>query len=133
MPSYFVFQQDAIGSIVGYPAQRGSLYPSGEALHSRSVLPTDPAGTFTLRLQNIIPGSRYRIETVSAGVALAEGVASTNTVNLLLQLYAAGSPYNDLRIKVRNASDTPAYRPFESQALAQPGTVAVYVFQEPDE
>lgn len=133
MPSYFAFQSGARGSIVIYPPQRGSLYPSGEALHGRSALSTDPAGTYSLRLQNIIPGSRYRIETTSAGITLAEGIAETSTTSVTLQLYAAGSPYNDLRIKVRNASGTPTYRPFESQAVAQLGTVTVFVFQELDE
>ena len=123
-------------AIVGttlHPSYRGRVLPAISGFYSRQSLPTDPAGTFTLRLQNIIPGSRYRIETLSAGVMLSEGVASTNTVNLTLQLYAAGSPYNDLRIKVRNASNTPAYRPFESQAVAQQGTVIIFVFQDLDE
>ena len=116
-----------------FPVARGNISPRGALVYSRSLLPTDPAGTYSLHLQNIVPGSRYRVETLSQGVTLSEGVADSSSVILTLQLYATGSPYNDLRIKVRNASGVPAYKPFQSQAVAQLGTVTIFVFQEPDE
>ena len=132
------FYADLIGtSIAGVAVipttTRGRVFAGHGGFYSRQTLPEDAIGTYSLRLQNIIPGSRYRVETVSAGTMLAEGVADSSNVTLTLQLYATGSPYNDLRIKVRNASGTPAYRPFESQAVAQLGTVTIFVFQEPDE
>lgn len=114
-------------------ANRKKTWRASAAFVTLQALPSDPVGTYSLRLQNIIPGSRYRIETLSEGVTLAEGVADSSNVDLTLQLYASGSPYNNLRIKARNASATPAYRPFESQAVAQLGTVTVFVFQELDE
>ena len=116
-----------------HPSVRGRVTPTLMGFYSLQSLPSDPAGTYSLRLQNIIPGSRYRVETLSQGVTLSEGVADSSSVILTLQLYATGSPYNDLRIKVRNASGVPAYKPFQSQAVAQLGTVTIFVFQEPDE
>ena len=116
-----------------HPSVRGRVTPTLMGFYSLQSLPSDPAGTYSLRLQNIIPGSRYRVETLSQGVTLSEGVADSDNVILTLQLYATGSPYNDLRIKVRNASGVPAYKPFQSQAVAQLGTVTVFIFQEPDE
>lgn len=123
-----------VPGITHYPQYRGRVSTNaGGALLSRQTLPEDPAGTYTLRLENIVPGSRFRVEADQSGVALAEGIATQSVVSIPLQLYAAGSPLNSLRIKVRKASEEPYFRPFESQATAQSGVVAVFVFQEPDE
>lgn len=74
-----------------------------------------------------------RVETLS-GEFMDEYLAdSSGSQDRALPLYASGNPLNSLRIKVRNASGTPAYRPFETQATAQLGVVTVFVFQEPDE
>lgn len=95
---------------------------------------TDPIGITTLRLRNVVAGSRVRVEAAGDGATLDEYVASgADTEDRTLSLYASGNPRNYLRIKVRNASSSPAYRPFESQATAQLGVVTVFVFQEPDE
>lgn len=96
--------------------------------------PTDAIGIFTLRFRNLIEGSRVRVEATGDGTTLDEFVATAALIqDRTLSLYVSGSALNDLRIKVRNASGTPAYQPFESQAVAQLGTVTVFVFQEPDE
>ena len=133
MISLVLNKDTAVAGCILHPSYRGKVLPTFAGFFAQQSLPTDPAGTFSLRLQNIIEGSRYRVETLSQGITLSEGVAESSNVILTLQIYAAGSPYNDLRIKVRNASGVPAYKPFESQAVAQLGTVTVFVFQEPDE
>ena len=116
------------------PSERGK---STALLNGSSIgalrLSTDAVGIFTLRLNNTVEGSRVRVETLS-GEFMDEYLAdSSGSQDRVLPLYASGNPLNNLRIKVRNASGTPAYRPFETQATAQLGTVTVFVFQEPDE
>ena len=120
----------------GVAVSRGRLSPvlSGGASFGLFRFSTDAIGVFTLRFRNLVEGSRVRAEVVSTGETLDEFVASADvTQDRTLSLYASGNPRNDLRIKVRKASESPAYRPFESQATAQLGVVTVYVFQEPDE
>ena len=120
----------------GVAVSRGRLSPvlSGGASFGLFRLSTDAIGVFTLRFRNLVEGSRVRAEVVSTCETLDEFVATADaTQDRTLLLYASGNPRNDLRIKVRKASESPAYRPFESQATAQLGTVTVYVFQEPDE
>ena len=122
--------------VVGGAVTRGRASPvmSSGASFGLCRFTSDPIGTFTLRFRNLVEGSRVRTEVTSTGETLAEFVATAAaTQDHTLPLYASGNPSNDLRIKVRKASDSPAYRPFESQATAQLGTVTVYVFQEPDE
>ena len=120
----------------GVAVTRGRMSPvlSGGASFGLFRFSTDAIGVFTLRFRNLVEGSRVRTEVASTGEALDEFVATADaTQSRTLSLYASGNPGNDLRIKVRKASEPPAYRPFESQATAQLGTVTVYVFQEPDE
>ena len=123
-------------SVTVAPGPRGVSFPVGPQISSAGInrLPTDPVGTFTLQFRGIVEGSRVRVETAAEGITLDEFVSTASEIeNRTLSLYASGNPRNNLRIKVRNASGTPAYVPFESQAVAQLGTVIVYVFQEPDE
>lgn len=115
------------------PATRGRTFAAHVGALGVFRLPSDPTGVFTLRLKNLVVGSRVRIETVAEGHELAAFVATAADHDCALDLYASGSPFNDLRIKVRKASDAPTYRPFESQAVAQAGVVTVYVLQESDE
>ena len=118
-----------------FPITRGKSLPGlGEYSNGAVRFSTDPVGIFTLQFRGIVEGSRVRVETVAEGSTLDEFVSTASEIeNRTLSLYASGNPRNNLRIKVRNASGTPAYVPFESQAVAQLGTVIVYVFQEPDE
>ncbi len=120
----------------GVAVSRGRLSPvlSGGVSFGLFRFSTDAIGVFTLRFRNLVEGSRVRVEVASTGETLDEFVATADaTQDRTLSLYASGNPRNDLRIKVRKASESPAYRPFESQTTAQLGTVTVYVFQEPDE
>ena len=120
----------------GVAVTRGRLSPvlSGGAAFGLFRFPTDAIGIFTLRFRNLVEGSRVRVEAADDGTTLDEFVATADTVQeRTLSLYASGNSLNEIRIKVRNASGAPAYRPFESQAVAQNGVVTIFVFQEPDE
>ena len=122
--------------VVGGAVTRGKTSPvmSSGTSFGLCRFTSDPVGVFTLRFRNLVEGSRVRTEVASTGETLDEFVATADAAqDHTLLLYASGNPRNDLRIKVRKASESPAYRPFESQATAQLGTVTVYVFQEPDE
>lgn len=120
----------------GVAAARGRIAPvmSGGCSFGLFRFSTDATGVFTLRFRSLVEGSRVRVETVDTGATVDEFVATAEAIQLrTLPLYASGNANNELRIKVRHASGTPAYRPFESQTTAQLGVVTVYVFQEPDE
>ena len=95
-------------------------------------LPTEPVGIFALTLTNIVVGSRIHVEKQSDGTSFYDAVAATSTVVIPLSVYAAGSAYNDLRIKVRKGSAT-TYQPWETQATAIVGSQSIYVSQIPDE
>ncbi len=120
----------------GIATQRGQIAPilCCGASFGLFRFSTDPVGVFTLRFRNLVEGSRVRVEAAGDGTTLDEFVATAASIqDRTLSLYVSGSTLNDLRIKVRNASGVPAYKPFESQAVAQLGTVTVFVFQELDE
>lgn len=104
-------------ALVGYAPQR---------------LPTDAIGTFSVTLTNIVPGSAVQVET-TAGASLHNGTASATEYVVLLDAYGAGSPLNNLRIKVRKGSAAPFYQPYETLATATPGSASIYVSQIPDE
>jgi hypothetical protein len=119
---------------------RGDMMPLGWIALGVARLPTDPVGTFTLRLKNIVRGSRYRIEVATTG-ALADtdgegdapaGTGTTTDVDITLPYYASGNANNDLRIKVRKGSAATKYLPFETQAVAQAGVVISYISQTAD-
>ena len=111
--------------------QGGAAYPAKG--YSVLTLPTDPIGTFSLTLTNIVVGSRIHIEAQGDGTALHDSVADTANETINLSTYAAGSPYNALRIKVRKGTGSPTYKPFETLATAIVGAQSIYVGQIPDE
>ena len=122
--------------VVGGAVTRGKTSPvmSSGTSFGLCRFASDPVGIFTLRFRNLVEGSRVRVEAADTAEQFDEFIASGDSTQLRsLLLFPSGNPRNDLRIKVRKASESPAYRPFESQATAQLGTVTVYVFQEPDE
>ncbi len=126
-----------------FPLARGNVVHLGGLAVGVARLPTDPVGTFTLTLHNVVRGSRYRIERIgdaslatptgnATGVVPA-GAGDTTDLEITLDYYAAGNANNDLAIKVRKASESPYYRPFDSQAEARAGAVDVFVSQQLDE
>jgi hypothetical protein len=79
-------------------------------------------------LQNVVVGSRYRIEVVSTGVLLFEGTAAASTVTI---------PYTwtanlAIKIRVRKASTAPKYQPFETLGTITEQGVIVFVSQVRD-
>ena len=114
-------------------ARRCSMPAMLASASSRASLPTDPIGTFSLTLTNIVIGSRIHIEAQGDGTALHDSVADTANETINLSTYAAGSPYNALRIKVRKGTGSPTYKPFETLATAIVGAQSIYVGQIPDE
>lgn len=122
-----------LAGTVEWPGSRGVFEPSGLVVFTRQSLPTDPIGTFSLTLTNIVIGSRIHIEAQDDGTTLHDSVADTANETINLSTYAAGSPYNALRIKVRKGTGAPTYKPFETLATAIVGAQSIYVGQIPDE
>jgi hypothetical protein len=98
----------------------------------QASLPTDPIGSMTLTLTNVVVGSAYRIETQADGTLVTQGTAGSSTVVLTLDCYSVGSANNDLRIKVRKGTAAPFYKPFETLATAVVGSLSIYIAQIAD-
>lgn len=101
-------------------------------------LSTEPIGSMTLTLTNVVSGSRYRIERQGDGslatpTGNAEGVAAASTVAITLDYYAPGSANNDLKIKVRKGSAVTRYKPYETQATLSASSQSVFIAQVSDE
>ena len=111
----------------------GRSRPMGLRVSAVAALPSDPIGTFALTLTNVVVGSRIHIETQGDGTALHDSVADTANETINLSTYAAGSPYNALRIKVRKGTGSPTYKPFETLATAIVGAQSIYIGQIADE
>lgn len=105
---------------------------TGIGSFSVAALPTDPLGAFSLTLTNLVIGSAVQIEATD-GTPLDNRTVDTTTEVFSLSAYAAGSPLNNLRIKVRKGSAAPFYQPWETLATATPGSASIYVSQIPDE
>lgn len=95
-------------------------------------LPTDSIGNFTLTLTNLVVGSSIRIET-EAGALIEYRVADATTEVFTAPAYSVGNAANNLRIKVRKASEAPFYIPYETLTTAFVGAQSIYVSQIPDE
>jgi hypothetical protein len=115
-----------------FPLARGNMVDMAAAAFGVARLPTDPVGTFTLTLTNLVVGSAVQVETL-AGAAVENRTASSGTEVFALSAYASGNPANNLRIKVRKGSAAPFYQPWETLATATPGSASIYVSQIPDE
>ena len=112
---------------------RGKIITSASVSLGVCRLPTDPIGTFSLTLTNVVIGSRIHIETQGDGTTLHDSVADATSETISVSAYASGSPYNALRIKVRKGTGSPTYKPFETLATAIVGAQSIYVGQIPDE
>lgn len=116
-----------------FPIGRGNVVDMAAFAIGVCRLDTDPIGNFTLTLNNVVIGSRIHIETQGDGTTLHDSVADATDETIVLSAYASGSAYNDLRIKVRKASESPTYKPYETLATAIAGSASIYVSQIPDE
>jgi len=123
-------------------SKRGPMTANHMASYSEQRLSTDAIGTFTLTLQNVAAGSRFRIERAGdgtlaepTGVAEATNAGTPGTfvnISLTLSLYVGGSANNNLRVKVRKGTAATKFQPFETLSTAQAGTVNAYVAQVAD-
>jgi hypothetical protein len=96
-----------------------SYYTSGN-------LCPDPEDFSAWTLNDAVDG-----EVVANALSPAAYVGTTD-VDLTLPYYAAGNANNDLKVKVRKGSASTKYLPFETQAVAQAGTVISYISQAAD-
>lgn len=115
-----------------FELSRGKFVSLGGLSIGVCRLSTDPVGTFSLTLTNVVVGSRVHVEKQSDGASFYDDVALSSTITIPLSAYASGSPGNDLRIKVRKGSAA-TYKPWETLATAIVGSQSIYVSQIPDE
>lgn len=116
--------------IVGLPTTRGRQYEGPGGFFGLGLLPTDSLGTMQLTIQNVVAGSRYRLEDTTNSSSLVDAIALGGDVLLTLPYY---SPSRVLRLKVRNSSGSPAYQAFETLVTITAANASVYVLQALDE
>lgn len=119
--------------VAAYPDARGVMSIVNMNVLERQTFPTDPVGNMSLTLQNLVVGSIYDIEVFSTGAQIVSGTASAATVPMTVPVYLSGDPKNSLRIKVRKASGSPYYQPYETQAVAAVGAQSIFINQLSDE
>jgi hypothetical protein len=95
----------------------------------RMRLATEAVGAFNLTLTNVVVGSQYEIEDY-LGASITMGTAAASSVALSIPVYAAN---NTIKIKVRKATASPFYQPYETQATAVVGAQSIFVNQLSDE
>ena len=120
------------------PMSRAVEVPDGNSTMLLSTtaierLPTEPVGSFTLTLTNLVVGSSIQIEDQTGANTFHNSVAAATTAVIGLDAFGNGSSKNDLRIKVRKGSAAPFYQPFETLTTAVVGAQSIYVSQIPDE
>lgn len=120
------------GLLTLFGQARGVVVGIGSIALGVSRLPADPIGPLSLTLINLVDGSSIQIEPQAGGATLHNSVVSGTSKTIALQAYSAGSPLNDLRIKVRKGSAAPYYQPYETLAAAIVGSLGIYVSQIPD-
>ena len=122
----------AVGATLG--AGRGKNAPFAFAVSSGTfAFPTDPIGTHTLTLTNVVVGSRVAIRDQANTTTLYDQIAAASTVVITLQVYVFGSALNNWRIRIRKASSGTTYIPYETLMTATVGASSIYVSQIPDE
>lgn len=122
-----------LAGTIALPSSRGLCDNRCGVSFERALLPTDPIGSMSLSLQNVVVGSIYEVEVLTTGTQIAVGTASSSTVALSIPVYSAGNASNSLRIKVRKGSASPYYQPYETQATAAIGSQSIFVNQIIDE
>jgi hypothetical protein len=99
---------------------------------STQRLPSDPLFFAPVTLQNIVVGSRYRLEynDGSDWQLLAQGEAATTTVELS-DIPAYSNPML-IRVRVRKASSAPKYAPLTTFGYLTRDGVNIYIAQQLD-
>ena len=145
----------ALGGTLEYPSTRRPFNVSGLISLSQQGVATDPVGTTTLTLQNVVNGSNVHIETQDGTVSrfdqqYGHGIvqyndsgtdydestvlydAQANTA-IALDVYEQGSALNDIRIRIRKGTSAPYYVPYETQVTLSETPVSIYISQISDE
>lgn len=118
-------------SLGGYSSEDVGPRPWLGMVWGNSRLPTDPIGTFTLTLTNLVVGSAIRIEEADGTLREFRTADATSEV-FSLAAYSSGSAKNSLVIKVRKGTSAPKYQPFQTAATASVGSQSVYIAQVAD-
>lgn len=84
----------------------------------------------TLTLTNVVVGSRVHIRDQADTVTHYDDLAAASSVVIPITVY--GDSRDNWRIKVRKASATPYYQPWETIMTATAGASSIYVSQIPD-
>lgn len=145
----------ALGGTLEYPTTRRPFNVNGLISLSKQGVATDPVGTTTLTLQNVVNGSNIHIETQDGTVHMfnqqyGPGVvqyndsgtdydeaavlydAQSNTA-ITLDVYEQGSALNDIRIRIRKGTSAPYYVPYETQVTLSETPASIYISQISDE
>lgn len=131
MASCFVCSRFTLsGGVISLPTSRGVFGVNHLVSLATQLLPTDSIGYFALTLTNVIPGSRVHVQDENA-LTLYDSVSPTYPISI--PVYQAGSVKNNLTIKVRNASSSPTYKPYQTQSVASLGSQSIYISQILDE
>lgn len=101
------------------------------AAFNEQRLPTDPIGTTTVTLTNLVSGSAIRIEEADGTLREYRDADATSEA-FALQVYSAGSAKNNLVIKVRKGTTSPKYLPYITYVTAAVGAQSVYIAQVAD-
>lgn len=122
------FKATGVGSGTG-TATLGAKYDAGCYEYDLGYGPW-PA-SHTLTLDNVVVGSRILIRDQADTTTHYSGVAATSTVVIPVTVYS--SALDDWIIKIRNATATPFYQPWQTQMTVTEGASSIYVAQIPDE
>lgn len=87
--------------------------------------------THTLTLTNVVTGSRILIRDQANTTTHYDDVAAGSTVEIPITVY--GDSKDNWIVKVRKASGSPYYIPWETLMTATAGSSSIYVSQIPDE
>lgn len=126
LPSAWV---PGFAAVLQLPA-RGVTNAATLAMVGAQLLPTDPVGTMTLTIKNMVAASRWRLEVLATGAPVVEGDATGADMPLVLPYYR---PNLTLLLKVRKGTASPYYRPYDTQVTIGANGATVFVSQIPDE
>ena len=112
---------------VSIQSQRGRVYNIG--LHSLAAqsLPSDPISTTTVTFDGVVAGSEIRVYDPDLNELAGVESCTANHV-LTWPVYAAGSPNNNVQIKIIN----PPYKIKDFPYTSKVGTQSIPVQMEPD-